>query len=65
MRTSDEILSELKKIEDMNRYAREYSISNQPQMERLSLEYDKALQHEAKSAFIAHKDGLKEVGKYL
>ena len=65
MRDSDEIIQDLQMLEACNELHRKSIKENQPQMELLSLEYDKALQNEAKSVFIANKNGLKEVGKYL
>jgi len=65
MRNSKEI-HDLMKIIDFANEALRYKIAeNMRQREQLLQEYNKATEKEAKSVFIANKEALKEVSKYL
>ena len=65
MRNSKKIFDLMKIIDFANEALRYKIAENMREREDLLREYNKAIENEAKSVFIAHKDGLKEVGKYL
>jgi len=65
MKNSKEIY-DLMKIIDFENEALRYKIAeNMGERKKLLAELNKVEEKEAKSVFIANKEGLKEVGKYL
>ena len=65
MKNSKKILALMKAIDVDNENMRYRIAENMREREYLLREHNKAIELEAKSAFIANKDGLKEVSKYL
>ena len=65
MRNSKKIFDLMKIIDFANEALRYKIAENMREREQLLREYNKSVESESKSAFIANKDGLKEVGKYL
>ena len=65
MRNSTVILKLMKAIDAENENMRYKIASNMKDREILLQEYNKAVENESKSVFIANESGLKEVSKYL
>jgi hypothetical protein len=65
MKNSRQLFVIMKGIDAENENYRYKIAENMRQREQLLREYNEAKENEAKSVFIANKEGLKEVSKYL
>jgi hypothetical protein len=65
MKNSRQLLVIMKGIDAENENYRYKIAENMREREILLAEFNKAEENEAKSVFIANKEGLKEVSKYL